>query len=184
MDTLPTMRGTGTAPRLASFLAALAVLAAAGSVAAHPAATAPAPAAPVAVEVVVPQAPGLASAGAPGSTAPLPLALAGALVLGAVVAMTRRRPRRALAVGLVLLLAIFAFENALHSVHHGFDAQQSAECAVAAASAQLAAVSVDSVVETAFILAIAGAAAERNLSSPSIRLRGPDQDRAPPVPTV
>ncbi len=177
------MRGTGAAPRLASFLAALAVLGAAGSVDAHPLATAPTPAAPVAVEVVVPQASGLASAGVPGSTAPLPLAVAGALVLAAMAAVTRRRPRRALAVGLVLLLAIFAFENALHSVHHGFDAQQSDECAVAAASAQ-AAVSVDSVVETAFILAITGAAAEPNLSSPSIRLRGPDQDRAPPVTTA
>ena len=96
----------------------------------------------------------------------------------------RRWPRQALAVSFVLLLTIFAFENALHSVHHGFDAQQAEECAVAAVSAHLAAISVDGVVETAFVLAVARTPADSDLSSPAIRLLGPDQDRAPPVPTV
>ena len=33
----------------------------------------------------------------------------------------RRRPRRTLVLCLALLLTLFAFENALHSVHHGLD---------------------------------------------------------------
>lgn len=184
MDTLPTMRRSGMASRLASLLAALALLVATGSVAAHPVAKEPALSAPPAVEVVVPQAVVPAPSAAPDPTGALPSAVAGALVLGAVFAVTRRPPRHALAVSLVLLLTIFAFENALHSVHHGFDAQQYEECVVAAVSAHLAAVSVDGVVETAFILAIAGTAAEPDFSSPPIRLLGPNQDRAPPVPTA
>jgi hypothetical protein len=43
---------------------------------------------------------------------------------------------------------------------------------------------VDGIVETAVDLAITGTAVEPALSFPSIRRLGPDQDRAPPVPTV
>jgi hypothetical protein len=85
------------------------------------------------------------------------------------------------AVGLFLLLTIFAFENALHSVHHGFQPQQSENCAVAAVAAHLAAVSVEDAVETTIILARGQAAAEPDVCSPAIRLLGSDQDRAPPV---
>src|SRR4030095_4113729 len=45
----------------------------------------------------------------------------GALGIGFSVEAARRHPRRALVLVLGLLLAIFAFENGLHSVHHGFD---------------------------------------------------------------
>jgi len=165
-------------------VAAMVLLAAAGSVAAHPVAKAPAPTPPPAVEVAVPQVAVLASPEVPASTGTLPLAVAGLLLLGIAVAITRCCPRRALALSLVLLFTIFAFEDALHSVHHGFDAQQADKCAIAAVSAHLAAVSVDSVVETAFILAITPTAAEPDFSPRPIRLLGPDQDRAPPVPTA
>jgi fumarate reductase subunit D len=168
-------------------LAALPLLVATGSVAAHPAApnasmsdwTATVPAS---VDVVVPPPP--APSEATDWTGRAPLALAGLLVLGAMVAVMRRWPRQALAMSFLLLLTIFAFENALHSVHHGFDAQQYKKCSVAAVSAHLAAILVDGVVETAFVLLIARTPAESELPSPAIRLLGPDQDRAPPLPTV
>lgn len=172
----------------AALLAGLALLMATGSAMAHPATTAhaaPSPAPqPGILEAGVPTLPAAAPSAAPDSTGLPPLAVAGALALGAIAVVIGRWPRQALAVGFVILLTIFAFENALHSVHHGFDAQQSEECAVAAVSAHLAAISVDGVVETALVLAIARTAAESELSSPPPRLLGPDQDRAPPVPTV
>lgn len=189
MDTLPTVRRSGTAPLLTILLAALALLAATGSVAAHPAPRAPTSDSAITLptglpdlDVVVPPLP--APSEAPDWTGLAPLALTGLLFLGAMVAIIRRWPRRAFVVSFVLLLTIFTFENALHSVHHGFDAQQYEKCAVAAVSAHLAAISVDGVVETAFVLAIARTPAESDLSCPTIRLLGPDQDRAPPVPTV
>jgi hypothetical protein len=169
---------------LASLLAALALLGAAGSVAAHPAATAPALTPPPSEEIVVPPAAVPLPLEASDSTSGLWGVAAGALVLVGLIAVARRRPRRVLATSLVLLLTVFVFENALHSVHHGFDPKQHDECAVAAAAAQLTAVPVDGIVETAVDLAITGTAVEPALSFPSIRRLGPDQDRAPPVPTV
>lgn len=187
MDTLPTMRRSGMASLVAVLLAALALLVATGPAVAHPATNAPtsspATTPPTILEPAVPP-PVAAPSDAPDSTDLPPLAVAGALSLGLMAVVMRRWPRQALAVSFVLLLTIFAFENALHSVHHGFDAQQSDKCAIAAASAHLAAVPVDGVVETAFVLAVARTPAESELSSPAIRLLGPDQDRAPPLPTV
>src|SRR5687768_749326 len=42
-------------------------------------------------------------------------------------------PRRAVALALVLLLALFAVESGVHSVHHLADQQGAAQCVVAAA---------------------------------------------------
>ena len=129
----------------------------------------------------VPAVPSLTPAG-PGTLASAGAAtwlIASALGMGVLAA--RRRPRRAVVLTLVFLLALFAFEHALHSVHHGFDAKLSDECTIAVASAQLSAVSVDSVVEAPVILAVAGATAEPDRSPAPTRLLGPDQGRAPPV---
>ena len=49
----------------------------------------------------------------------------------AAVALAWRRPRRAAALALVLVLAVFAFEDGLHSVHHGLDQTQASSCPVA-----------------------------------------------------
>jgi hypothetical protein len=98
--------------------------------------------------------------------------------------VAQRRPRRLLVLALVLLLTIFAFENALHSVHHGFDAKQYDECTIAAAAAHLSAVSIDGIVETSAILAVAGKPAEPDLSAPASRPLGPHRGRAPPVPAA
>src|ERR1700675_3356600 len=98
-----------------SLLVPLAILAIAGPAAAHLASSAP-----PAVVLPTPDAPAiipvLSAAPAPPA---LPWYLPAALVLAALTVW--RRPRRVLVLTLALLLCVFAFENALHSVHHGFD---------------------------------------------------------------
>ena len=154
--------------------------------------------APAAAHPLAPELPPVATAAPPGpEPTPTPAAIAvpeapavspwlvgGALLVLAAAVAARRRPRTVLVVALTLVLAVFAFENALHSVHHGFDVKQSRECPIAAASAHLAAVAADVVVESSVILAVAERTAEPERSPVAIRRLGPDQDRAPPVPTV
>jgi hypothetical protein len=154
--------------------------------------------APVAAHLLAPPVPPVATAAAPGpEPTPTPAAIevpeappvspwlvGGALLVLAAAVAARRRPRTVLIVALALVLAVFAFENALHSVHHGFDVKQSRECPIAAASAHLAAVAVDVVVESSVILVVAERTAEPQRSPVAIRLLGPDQDRAPPIPSV
>lgn len=108
----------------------------------------------------------------------LPWYLPAALALAALTAW--RRPRRAVVVMLALLLCVFAFENALHSVHHGFDPQQREACTVAAASAHLAAVQVDDPGLSAVVLPVVGRAEAALPASTSTRCLSPDQGRAPP----
>jgi len=108
----------------------------------------------------------------------LPWYLPVVLALG--VAAVWRRPRRALAVALVLLLCVFAFENALHSVHHGLDPKQQTECTVAAAAAHLAAVQVDGITPPSLVLPTTGGAVEAGPSVALIRFLSPEQGRAPP----
>lgn len=117
-----------------ALLLALTVLAIAGPAAAH--VPAPAPSAAIIEAAPAPAIVPILSATAVAP--PLPWYLPGALALVALTAW--RRPRRAMVVTLAVLLCVFAFENALHSVHHGFDPKQQEECTVAAASAHLAAV--------------------------------------------
>jgi hypothetical protein len=167
-----------------AMLLAAAVLATAGPAAAHPSATLSPSGVPIVLEALGPEPPSVPPA-PPEPPTPaqwLPPALAAGLGLGLTVA--RRRSRRALAVGLALLLAILAFEGALHSVHHGLGDKQYAGCAVAAVSAHLAAVSADGAVDPALILIGAGAPAHPDPVSPRIRPPGPCQDRAPPIPAV
>ena len=90
------------------------------------------------------------------------------------------RPRRALVVALALLLCVFAFENALHSVHHGFDPRQQDECTVAVASAHLAAVQVDDIGLSSVVLPVIGRAEGAPPASTLARFLSPDQGRAPP----
>jgi hypothetical protein len=116
-------------------------------------------------------------AAAPASLAPswyLPAVLA----LGA--ATIWRRPRRVVVVVLVLVLCVFAFENALHSVHHGLDPKQQEACTIAAAAAQLAAVPVDGIAPASLLLFAAAQAAEPAPTFSLIRFLSPDQGRAPP----
>lgn len=162
-------------PRVSvTVLLALALLTIAGPAAAHlmpsaaPSAVLPAMEPPATIPV-------LSAAPAPPS---LPWYLPAALALTALTAWYR--PRRALAVTLALLLCVFAFEHALHSVHHGFDPKQQEECTVATASAHLAAVQVDDLGLSSAVLNVVGRADTAPLASTPIRFLSPDQGRAPP----
>jgi hypothetical protein len=89
------------------------------------------------------------------SAAPTPPAIPWPVVLAvAVVSIAAwRRPRRALALAIVLILGLLAFENGVHSVHHLNDLRHlddlrsGATCTVAAATAQLSGTPVDNAVE-------------------------------------
>lgn len=172
-------------------LAVLAVLAVAVPAGAHPAS-------PGAAEVLrtpavnVQPAAGVAPVDGGGPASPvgpswwLLVAIALGLIatFGLSIEGARRRPRQPLVLALALLLAIFAFEDGLHSVHHGFDAKQYDQCTVAAASAHLSAVSVDGIFEASVVLVATERTADSEPAAPSIRQLEPDQGRAPPLATA
>lgn len=166
-------------------LAAVVVLAAAGPALAHPEAAAaptaapgaPAPATPPAAAAVTPEDPPVSDS--PGLT---PWIAAGVLLIAGL--LLRRFSRRTMVLCLVLLLTLFAFENALHSVHHGFDPKQADACTLAMASTHLSAVTVDAVVETSIILVATGRATQPGRAPLPARRLGPDQGRAPPARTA
>jgi hypothetical protein len=158
-----------------ALLLTLAILAIAGPAAAHivsPAVVLPTAEAPAIIPV-------LSAAPAPPAL-PWYLFAALAAALALVAGALWRRPRGALVVALTLLLCVFAFEHALHSVHHGFDPRQQEECTVAAASAHLAAVQVDDLGLSSAVLPVVGRAEAAPPASTLARFLSPDQGRAPP----
>lgn len=158
-----------------ALLLTLALLAIAGPAMAHVAS----PSAPVAAALPVVEAPEpIPTLTAAPTAAALPWYLPAALALAALAAWYR--PRQALVVTLALLLCVFAFENALHSVHHGFDTQEQEACTVAAASAHLNAVQVDDPGLSSVGLPVVGQPAADPATSTPTRFLGPDQGRAPP----
>jgi hypothetical protein len=112
------------------------------------------------------------------ATAAVPWPLLAAVV--AVAALGARRPRRALALTLIVLAAVFAFESGVHSVHHLADRDGAQQCAVAAASQHVAGTEVDAVAADAVPAASPLLAAPGSLLARA-RFIGPDQDRAPPA---
>jgi hypothetical protein len=157
-------------------LVALALLVLAGPAAAHPDSLLDAESVPGALDTAVSV---LTAAPAPPA---LPWYLLAELAL--IAALVWRRPRRVLVVALILLLCVFAFEDALHSVHHGVDLKQQAGCTVATAAAHLAAVQVDAIVAQTLVLPLAGRAVETTPAHSPIRFESPDQGRAPPSTTL
>lgn len=163
-------------------LAAAALLIPAAPASAHEARPPAAPAAAADPEIASPVAEPpvpVAAVAAPEPGGLTPWIVAGALALGGLA--LGRSTRRAALVGLVLLLALFAFEDALHSVHHGFDPKQAQTCTIAAASGHLAGVAVDGAVEAPVILIPAGHAVETRLATLPLRRLAPQQGRAPPA---
>jgi hypothetical protein len=75
------------------------------------------------------------------------------LGVAAALLLAWRRPRRALALAIIPILVVLAFENGVHSVHHLNqvrhldDLRSSSTCPVAAATAHLAGTLVDGAVE-------------------------------------
>src|SRR5262245_42570367 len=91
-----------------------------------------------------------------------------------------RRRRRAIALVMVLLLAVFCFEDGLHSVHHLTGQAKLVRCAIATATAHLTATAVDSVATTDIVLPVVPVAIEVAQTAPVARFLCPDQGRAPP----
>jgi len=103
------------------------------------------------------------------------------LVVAAVLAVAWRRPRRALALAIVLILGLFAFENGLHSVHHLGDVRSEAACSVAAATAHLAGTVVDGTTQAHLVLTLPEhVVLQRPLAFESSCLAA-HQGRAPPI---
>lgn len=161
-----------------ALLLTLALLAIAGPAAAHVAS--PAASAPI-LQVAEASGPIPILTAAPAAPT-LSWYLPAALALAALIAW--RGPRRAVIVALVLLLCVFAFEDALHSVHHGFDPQQREACAVAAVSANLTAVQVDDPGLSSLVLPVVGPPVADPATAGPTRFLSPDQGRAPPSATL
>jgi hypothetical protein len=176
------MSANRTVALIGVLLAVVVLLAASGPALAHlgapttpnAAPASPAPGTPPADAAVAPESPPADSPGLTPWIAAVVLLLAGLLL--------RRFSRRTLVLSLVLLLTLFAFENALHSVHHGFDAKQQGDpCTLAMASTHLSAVTVDGIVETTIVLVATGHATPPSRSPLRTNWLGVDPGRAPPA---
>ena len=102
-----------------------------------------------------------------------------ALLLGIAV-LGARRPRRAVGLALILLLAVFAFESGVHSVHHLSDPSRAEHCGVASASQHMSGTEVAGVTVAE---SLPQAPHQVLLAAPIARVRslGPEQGRAPPL---
>ena len=91
-----------------------------------------------------------------------------------------RKPRRALALALIVVVAIFTLETGVHSVHHLTDVDRGESCAVASASQHISGTEVDlSLVDVA--LPAAAQVAAIGVFVERSRITGPAQGRAPPA---
>ena len=108
---------------------------------------------------------------------PWPVLLGG---LG-IAALGWRRPRRVLVFAVVLLLAVFAFEDGLHSVHHLVDRSKLNKCAVAVAAAHLNATAADDGGTVDVVLPVIAALTEVSQTDPVTSFLSPVQGRAPPT---
>src|SRR5262245_50396441 len=128
----------------------------------------------------------VASSGALVAAAPaaaeLPTVIFAAALLVALLAP--RRARRVIVVTLVVLLSVLAFENGLHSVHHGLDERRLPSCPLAAASSHLSATPVEDIAAAELILDVVAAAPERSQPDVAVRALSPHQGRAPPSATL
>jgi hypothetical protein len=160
-------------PRVASLIAAAALLASAGAAGAHTGAlvaeisapsTAPSRAIlPVAeLRAVAPVA------------APLPALLAAAVVVAACAS------RRRLAITLVLLTAVVAVDGAVHSVHHLTDASAAAACVLASNSTHAPAVLSDGAAVVVGPARAPEPSADLAPLRTAVRSPRPDRGRAPP----
>ena len=112
---------------------------------------------------------------------PLPWAAIAALLT--VVLTGVWRPKRALAIGFVLVIGFFTFETGLHSTHHLGQPDES-RCVVAGVSAQLSADLVDVTIEP-LPTRVPDPVLLAPLSSAVVaRVVGPDAGRAPPASSV
>ena len=103
------------------------------------------------------------------------------VLLGAVGLAAAWRPRRAVALALVLVVGVLAFETGVHSAHHLGQPDDVARCVIAWMSSQLSADVVDTTIDA--LPAPVPEARVPALAVPVVaaRLVAPDAGRAPPV---
>jgi len=144
------------------------------------AAEAPAPTAPV-PSTPAPMAASSAAATSPAVPWPAMLVAAAALIVA------WRRPRRPLALAIVLILALFAFENGVHSVHHLNDLRHQEDlrsgltCHVAAATAHLSGTAVDVATHESLVLPSYESVVVQAQPDVDARSVSAHQGRAPPL---
>jgi hypothetical protein len=114
------------------------------------------------------------------ASAHVPLWPLAALAVAALIA-ARIPPRRTLGLALVALLAVFAAESAVHSVHHLADRQTATQCVVALASAHVHGAAADVPAATEWLPAVVGEIALAEPDRPGARPLRPDEGRAPPA---
>ena len=95
--------------------------------------------------------------------------------------VSARRPRRALALTIVLVLALFAFENGVHSVHHLSDRTTATACAVASATTHVTGAPVDAGTPEAIILPSLERLVLDHQPDLVVRSLAAHQGRAPPL---
>jgi len=120
----------------------------------------------------------------PGASIGWPLVVGlGALVgAGALAALARRSRGRTLAVGLVLVLGVFALESAVHSVHHLTDPEAQGTCPVLSGSQHLSWGDVEAIADSgAPLLCESSAPPIRLAAAPHWSIHRPQQGRAPPA---
>jgi hypothetical protein len=134
-------------------------------------------------------APTVAVPTATWSSAPTPPAVPWPAILAAAAALIVgwRRPRRALALAIVLILALFAFENGVHSVHHLNDLRHLDDlrsgltCHVAAASAHLSGTPVDATTPEYLVLPAYERLVVQSQPAVDALSLSAHQGRAPPI---
>jgi hypothetical protein len=106
------------------------------------------------------------------------------LVLTSLTALAAACPlgrRRSIALGLILLLAVFAAESGVHSAHHLDDAAAGQSCQAAAAAQHLSGTDGAPAVELAVELAAVGDVPPPASASAPTRADAPHSGRAPPA---
>ena len=134
-------------------------------------------------------APAVAAPTATWSSAPTPPSVPWPAILAAAAALivAWRRPRRALALAIVLILALFAFENGVHSVHHLSDPRHLEDlrsgltCHVAAATAHLSGTPVDATTPEYLVLPSYERLVVQHQPAVDALSLSAHQGRAPPV---
>jgi hypothetical protein len=91
------------------------------------------------------------------------------------------RPRRVLALALVLVIGVLAFETGIHSTHHLDRADEAASCTVAGVSAQLSADLIDTSLDVPQAPLAEMSVAVRSTPVVVARAVAPDAGRAPPA---
>ena len=103
-----------------------------------------------------------------------------ALLLALLAGVTLVAPRRVLIVALVLVLAVIAVEEGVHSVHHLADQRAASHCAVAAASAHVQGAAEPLAVPAVWIPTPIATVVASEPDRPGSRPLRPDEGRAPP----